>query len=328
MPTGWVWSDRFLEPGELRSEGQDLWGPERLRLIADAASAADLGLVRLTPRSATVEEILSVHTDEYVRKVADYSSGAAQRGDDYRFVDADTAIASNTSRLSRLGGGVGADGARRRPMDGTVSNAVVLARPGDHHAYPSRGEGFCIFNHTAIGARYAQASHGVERVLIVNWDVHHGNGTQAIFYSDPSVFVLSIHSYGSIYPRSGHESERGAGPGRGATLNVPIQARTRDRRYVDAFAKALRSIRFTPDVVLVVAGFDSHDDDPVGDLKLSDGVYTRLTKEVLDFAERTCSGRVVSVLAGGYNPNTIGGLVVSHVQALSLRGKPRDLARS
>ncbi len=118
--------------------------------------------------------------------------------------------------------------------------------------------------------------------MIVDWDVHHGNGTQAIFYSDPSVFVLSIHSYGSIYPRSGHDTERGAGAGRGATLNVPVQAGTRDRLYLGAFAKAVRSLRFVPDLVLVVAGFDSHEDDPVGNLKLTDAAYPlALTAEVL-----------------------------------------------
>ncbi len=162
MATGWVWSERFLDQGELRSPGQDLWGPERLRVIADAVSASGLGLQPLTPRPATTAEILTVHTEEYVRVIQDYSSGAVDRGDDFRHVNADTTIASNTYELAALATGSGTRNAVDAVMAGTVSSTVVLTRPGDHHAYPARGEGFCIFNHTAIGARYLQKAYGIE----------------------------------------------------------------------------------------------------------------------------------------------------------------------
>jgi acetoin utilization deacetylase AcuC-like enzyme len=248
--------------------------------------------------------------------IEDYSSGAQSRGDDFRYVNADTSIASNTFELAALGAGAvftGIDAV----VKGSVRNAAVLVRPGDHHAYPERGEGFCIFNHTAVGARYAQQQLGLERVMIIDWDLHHGNGTQAIFYSDPTVFTFSSHAYGGIYPRTGHETEQGAGTGRGTTRNVPLPIGTRDRPYLTAFCKALRSVRFEPDLVLLVAGFDGHLEDPMHGLRLTEAAFPILTHEVMEFAERTCGGRLVSVLAGGYNPATMGGLISSHVADLA-----------
>lgn len=312
LRTAWVWSDRFLEAGESRSEGQDLWACERTRVIADAIAAAGAQMMKLEPRPATETELQTVHTEKYVRLIQDYCRGTPGRGDDFRYVNADTLIASNTYDLAALAAGAmftGIDAV----MGGAVRNAVVVARPGDHHAYPERGEGFCIFNHTALGARYAQHRHGLERVMIIDWDLHHGNGTQAIFYSDPTVFTFSSHAYGGIYPRSGHETERGAGAGRGTTLNVPLPVGTRDRPYLEAFRKALRSVRFEPELVLLVAGFDGHEEDPMHGLRLSDAAFPLLTQEVMAFAERTCGGRLVSLVAGGYNAATIGRLVARHV---------------
>jgi acetoin utilization deacetylase AcuC-like enzyme len=265
---------------------------------------------------ASEDELLTVHTADYVRIIREYASGARERGDDFRYVNADTSIASNTYELASLAAGAmfaGIDAV----LDGTVHNAIVLARPGDHHAYPERGEGFCIFNHTALAARYAQRQLGLERVMIIDWDLHHGNGTQAIFYSDPTVFTFSSHAYGAIYPRSGHETERGAGAGRGTTLNVPLPVGTRDRQYLEAFRKALRSVRFAPELVLLVAGFDGHEEDPMHGLRLSDAAFPILTQEVMDFAERACGGRLVSLVAGGYNAATIGRLVGRHVADLA-----------
>jgi acetoin utilization deacetylase AcuC-like enzyme len=317
--TGIVFSERFLEPGQLRGDPlqPNPSGWQRIEAVWDAIQAASTlpNVVHLAPRAATVDELEMVHTADYIRRVREYSDGAPERGDDFRYVNADTVIASNTYELASLAAG-GVFTAIDAVQDGTVGNAIVIARPGDHHAYPARGEGFCIFNHTALGARYLQRRHGVERVLIVDWDVHHGNGTQAIFYSDPTVFTYSIHSYGTIYPRSGHASERGAGMGQGTTLNVTVDARTRDRAYLEAFRRGLKSIRFVPDFVLIVAGFDGHRDDPLGNLDLSDRVFPELTHLVKGYAERTCGGRLVSILAGGYNLETIGALALGHLAAL------------
>ncbi len=314
--TAWVWSERFMEVGEPRSEGQDPWAPQRIGIIRDAIAGASLPLQMVEPREATEDELLMVHTQKYVDVIREYSSGDELRGDDFRYVNADTTITSNTYELASLAAGAVFTGIDV-VMEQRARNAVLLLRPGDHHAYPERGEGFCIFNHTALGARYAQRQYGLERVMIIDWDLHHGNGTQAIFYSDPSVFTFSSHAYGAIYPRTGHETERGAGTARGTTLNVPFPAGTRDRTYLAAFSKALRSVRFKPDLVLLVAGFDGHEEDPMHGLRLSDAAFPVLTREVMEFAERTCGGRLVSVLAGGYNLDTVGRLMSGHVTDLA-----------
>ena len=178
--------------------------------------------------------------------------------------------------------------------------------------------GFCLFNNAAVGARYAQAAYGVERVLIIDWDVHHGNGTQDIFYSDPTVFYFSTHQY-PYYPGTGAASERGEGRGEDATLNVPLGEGTSARDHRQAFADALKAIEkgFPPDLIIISAGFDSRRGDPLGGLLLEDADFREMTKEVMGMAERHGEGRVVSVLEGGYNLDTLGGTVRTHVAALA-----------
>jgi acetoin utilization deacetylase AcuC-like enzyme len=177
--------------------------------------------------------------------------------------------------------------------------------------------GFCLFNNAAIGARYAQSKYGVERVLIVDWDVHHGNGTQEIFWEDPTVFYFSTHQY-PYYPGSGGTSERGAGKGEGYNLNVPLRAGTSARDHRQAFADALRRIeeRFPPDLIIISAGFDSRRGDPLGGLMLEDSDFAEMTKDVLRLAEKHAAGRVVGLLEGGYNLNLLGGSVREHLAAL------------
>jgi acetoin utilization deacetylase AcuC-like enzyme len=178
--------------------------------------------------------------------------------------------------------------------------------------------GFCLFNNAAIGARYAQARYGVERVLIIDWDVHHGNGTQDIFYRDPTVFYFSTHQH-PFYPGTGSARETGEGPGEGTTLNIPMSQGTSAREHHGAFRQALSAIeeKFPPDLVIISAGFDSRRGDPLGGLMLEDSDFSDMTKEVLDLADRRSSGRVVSVLEGGYNLHTLGETVRTHVAALS-----------
>jgi acetoin utilization deacetylase AcuC-like enzyme len=176
--------------------------------------------------------------------------------------------------------------------------------------------GFCLLNNAAIGARYAQARYGVERVVIIDWDVHHGNGTQDIFYQDPSVFYFSTHQY-PYYPGTGSLDERGAGAGEGFNLNIPLSAGTEARLHREVFAQGLDIIeqKLPPDLVIISAGFDSRRDDPLGGLMLEDTDFSDMTRQVLGLADKH-SARVVSVLEGGYNLSTLGQTVKTHIEAL------------
>jgi acetoin utilization deacetylase AcuC-like enzyme len=177
--------------------------------------------------------------------------------------------------------------------------------------------GFCLFNNVAIGARYAQTHPEIERVAIVDWDVHHGNGTQGIFYDDPSVFFFSMHQY-PWYPGTGARGETGIGRGRGYTLNIPVRAATRaseQRSMLDAALEEM-SARFKPDLIFISAGFDAHEADPLGQLLLTDEDFTRMTRAVKEWAASACHGRVISCLEGGYNLGTLGRTVRAHVKEL------------
>jgi acetoin utilization deacetylase AcuC-like enzyme len=177
--------------------------------------------------------------------------------------------------------------------------------------------GFCLFNNAAIGARYAQSRYGVERVLIIDWDVHHGNGTQEIFWTDPSVFYFSTHQY-PYYPGTGSADERGTGKAEGTTLNIPLPMGTPAREHRQAFADALHEIerQFPPDLVIISAGFDSRRGDPLGGLMLEDSDFYEMTKDVLRIAEKHASGRVIGLLEGGYNLDLLGESAKSHITAL------------
>lgn len=179
--------------------------------------------------------------------------------------------------------------------------------------------GFCLFNNVAIAARYAQNRYAeIERVAIVDWDVHHGNGTQGIFYDDPTVFFFSMHQY-PWYPGTGARGETGIGRGRGSTLNVPVRAMTERREQRRMFDTALEEIgaKFKPDLIIISAGFDAHDADPLGQLRLEDEDFVSMTRAVKQWASEVCQGRIVSSMEGGYNLDTLGETVRAHVRALS-----------
>jgi acetoin utilization deacetylase AcuC-like enzyme len=264
----------------------------------------------IQPVPAAMEDVLRCHDGElidYVRRLCEGGS---------TFIDVDTRISRDSFDVALLAAGAGV-AAVDAVMKEEGGRAFGLVRPPGHHATPDRSMGFCLFNNAAIAARYAQARYGVETVLIVDWDVHHGNGTQDTFWMDPSVFYFSTHQY-PYYPGTGAANERGYGKGEGYTLNVPLRAGTSAHAHRQAFSDALRSIeqRFSPDLVIISAGFDSRRGDPLGGLMLEDADFSEMTKEVLRTAEKHSNGRVVGLLEGGYHLKLLGGSVRSHLAAL------------
>jgi acetoin utilization deacetylase AcuC-like enzyme len=200
---------------------------------------------------------------------------------------------------------------------GRVENAFAVVRPPGHHATPSKGMGFCLFNNVALAARHAQTNHGLERVLIVDWDVHHGNGTQETFYEDASVLFFDTHQ-SPLYPGSGHADETGRGAGEGFTINCPFPAGAGRREIVGAFRDRLvpAADRFRPQLVLVSAGFDSRVGDPLGRFTLTDADFAELTAIVREIADRHAGGRIVSTLEGGYALAGLASAAAAHVTAL------------
>ncbi|HXG95097.1 MAG TPA: histone deacetylase [Blastocatellia bacterium] len=287
---------------------------DRVRAIISALESDEElwpQLERRAPRAAADEDIMRCHNGRLIEQIREL----CERG--IPFVDLDTAISRESFEVAQMAAGavlVAVD----EVFNGDAANAFALVRPPGHHATPNHAMGFCLFNNAAIGARYAQSKYGADRVLIIDWDVHHGNGTQDIFYSDPSVFYFSTHQY-PYYPGTGAASERGLGKGDGTTLNIPLPAGTSARSHREAFSDALKEIEkhFQPDLIIISAGFDSRRGDPLGGLMLEDKDFREMTKEVMDMAERHAGSRVVSVLEGGYNLDTLGETVRTHVAALA-----------
>jgi acetoin utilization deacetylase AcuC-like enzyme len=270
-------------------------------------------LLRIESRNATEDEILTCHTAEYLKIAKDDIARGARD-----LSTGDTAVGSKSMEVAvkAVGGVLNAVDA---VFSGKAPNAFCAVRPPGHHATQDRGMGFCIFNNVAIAARYAQNKHGVERVLIADWDVHHGNGTQDIFYSDGSVFFFSTHQY-PWYPGTGAASETGEGKGRNTTLNCPLPAGSGHGEVVEhAFREKLASAvhQFKPDLVIVSAGFDSRAGDPLGRFTLSDDDLVQLTKLMMELADRHSKGRLISVLEGGYSLDGLAAGVAAHVRTLT-----------
>ena len=269
-------------------------------------------LTHLTPIAAEERWISQIHAPEYMSRV-----DVACR-DGHPFLDTpDVSISKRSSDIARLAAGSGivlADALMR----GEIDNGFALVRPPGHHAENQSALGFCLFNNVAILARYLQDRHGLEKILIVDWDVHHGNGTQHTFEEDPTVLYVSLHQY-PYYPGTGAFSETGVGRGKDATLNCPMAAGAGDTEYEAAFVTHIipKITVFKPDIVLISAGFDAHREDPLAQVCLSTGMYRWMTIRMLEVAEQFCGGKLISLLEGGYDLNALARCVATHVETLS-----------
>jgi acetoin utilization deacetylase AcuC-like enzyme len=284
--------------------------PERLVVIRQALEAFK-DVVILPSRRADLDEVSLCHQPSYVKGVL---SLIAARQTELAGGDVSVCPQSGEVALHTVGGVIDVVDA---VLSGRAKNAFCAVRPPGHHARPTAAMGFCLFNNVAIAARYAQKAHSVQRVAIIDWDVHHGNGTQEIFYSDGSVLFFSTHQW-PWYPGTGHSSERGEGQGVGLTINCPLPAGSGREEFMEAFRMRLLPAlnKYQPELLIVSAGFDSRAGDPLGQLLLTDKDFADLTDLLLDFAAGACGGRLVSVLEGGYNLAGLGKAVSSHVARL------------
>lgn len=283
----------------------------RYRVLSSALEELADDFPRIPGRRAAVAEILLAHEAYYHDVVyQDVESFADQ------LRTGDTAICEESYDVALEASGAMLE-AVDAVMGGEVSSVFCAVRPPGHHATATRGMGFCIFNHVAIAARYLQKKHGLKRIAIIDWDVHHGNGTEAIFISDPSVLYISLHENG-IYPFTGPATERGHGAGEGTTLNIPLPSNSEGdvalKEWDTQITPAIDA--FKPEFLLISAGFDARVDDPIGGLRWSDATFATMTRRALAHAEKWCGGKIVSMLEGGYNPTGLASAAVAHVKAL------------
>ena len=279
-------------------------GLEREGLVRDA--------MRLSTRRATEDEIAMAHARDYIAVVKrDIARGA------HDLSTGDTAVSPKSLEVALEAAG-GVLNAVDAVVGGRVKNAFCAVRPPGHHATAVRGMGFCVFNNIAVAARYAQKKHGLKRVMIADWDVHHGNGTQDIFYSDGSVFFFSTHQ-SPWYPGTGAAAETGESAGKGKTMNCPFPSGSGRKEVVGVVRERLMPAMkdFEPELVMISAGFDSRVGDPLGQFRLTDEDFADLTRMLMDVADEHAGGRVVSVLEGGYSLEGLAAGVASHVKTLT-----------
>jgi acetoin utilization deacetylase AcuC-like enzyme len=302
VAVGFVWHDACLRhdngPGHPER-------PERLRAIRAHLEKSGL-LARLdviTPEPCPIERLERVHSKHYVKAIREACAHAPM------MLDPDTMVSAGSWDAALLSAG-GALAACDAVMTGRIRSAFVCTRPPGHHAERDRAMGFCLFNNIAVAARYLQDEHGCRRVAILDWDVHHGNGTQHLFERDHTVLYASTHQF-PFYPGTGAASK-------GTTINVPLQAGSGDTEIVRAFGDTILPAveRFAPDAILISAGFDAHRDDPLAGLEVTEAGYGVLTTLVRGVAERVCGGRIVSFLEGGYDLRALGASVEAHLEAL------------
>ena len=268
-------------------------------------------LTLIQPRKATVEDIAKVHGTGYIRSVEDSCRNGV------RNLDADTVISSDSYQAALLSAGAGLE-ALDKILEGTVGNAFCAVRPPGHHAEQNKAMGFCLFNNVGVIARYAQDIKNIQKIFIFDWDVHHGNGTQHSFYKDSSIYYSSIHQY-PFYPGTGGVDETGTGDGLGSNLNLPMRAYSCDADYINAIEHKLIPViqKFNPDLIIISAGFDAHENDPLAQINLSTECYGKMTQKLMEIANDVCDGRILSMLEGGYDYSALADSVQLHVETLS-----------
>jgi acetoin utilization deacetylase AcuC-like enzyme len=301
----------FLASAHAEDHDTGVGHPEQAARFDAALKGLPRPVDAAPPRAATDDELALCHTREYIA-IAKRDIGSGRKD----LSTGDTAISPGSLDASLHAAGTMLT-AVDRVVSGEAKNAFCVVRPPGHHARPEQGMGFCVFNSIAVAARYAQRRHGIGRVLIVDWDVHHGNGTQDIFYSDKSVFFFSTHQ-SPWYPGTGARNETGEGAAEGTNLNCPLPAGSGREQILGAFHELLvpAAETFQPDLVMISAGFDSRAGDPLGNFFLTDQDFFDLTQLMMEVADRHADGRVVSVLEGGYNLPGLTAGVNAHARAL------------
>lgn len=287
--------------------------PERLQSIQSYLKDKDFTnrFIQITPEPAGFDEIALVHSQDYMKSIQKLS------GAEHEVLDTgDTIINEFSVDAAFLAAGAAKSAVELIFNDG-YDKVFCAVRPPGHHAEYNQAKGFCIFNNIAIAARLAQAKNYAKNILIIDWDIHHGNGTQNTFYEDNTVFYFSMHQY-PFYPGSGRENETGKGKGEGFTLNIPLISGCNEGEYIRKFEQALKKIEyiFKPDVILISAGFDAHELDPIGGMLITASGYYKLTEITVRFAQKYSGGRIISFLEGGYSLNGLSESVYEHMRCL------------
>ncbi len=311
MATGFLYDERFLDhdAGARHPERR-----ERLTSTMAHLQTRDWfeQLHMLAPRVSDEAWVESIHS----RDLIDRARSACEQ--ELAFLDVmDVGVSRESFDVALLAAG-GAQELADKVIAGEVDNAFALCRPPGHHAEHNQALGFCLFNNVAIAARYLQKQHGLDKILILDWDVHHGNGTQHSFEDDPSVLYVSTHQY-PFYPGTGARSETGVSRGAGATLNCPMPAGAGDEQFRQAFMEKIipKIDEFAPEFVIISAGFDAHVDDPLANICLSTEFYGWMSARLMEIADKHCGGRLISLLEGGYNVNKLPHCVAQHLQVLA-----------
>jgi acetoin utilization deacetylase AcuC-like enzyme len=315
MRTGFVYHDKFLSHDTGIGHPEK---PDRLKAITSYLIKTGVWqkLHHLMIDSAPIEIISKVHNPYHIKLVKDRCLLA--RIDGYSTLDqGDTVVCEDSYEVALLAVG-GVLAAVDAVVNGLLNNVFCAVRPPGHHAESETPMGFCLFNNVAVAARYAQEKFGLKRIAIIDWDVHHGNGTQEIFYSDPTVFYVSLHQY-PFYPGTGAQTEAGDRNGKGFNLNCPMREGSGEKEYIDAFKREVipKLEGYMPELVLISAGFDAHKDDPLAGINLTEDSFQIMTEMVAGLAKKYSQGRIISVLEGGYNLNSLSMSVEKHLEVLT-----------
>lgn len=310
MRTGFTHSTRFLEHDTGYGHPEC---SERLSVSLNYLQkrAWYKSLVQIETKTAEIEDILRTHEQAYIKRAEE----VCRSGNNY-LDSMDVSVCSESFDIALLAAGSSielADNVITKKID----NAFALIRPPGHHAEMSMAMGFCLFNNIAILAKYLQLQYGLDKIAIVDWDVHHGNGTQHIFEEDPSVLYISTHQY-PFYPGTGNYSETGIGRGNGATLNCPMPVGATDQDYEHQFQHEIlpKLDNFKPDFILISAGFDAHKADPLANIELSTSAYKWMTERIMEKANQHCDNRIISLLEGGYNLTALPLCIAEHLESL------------